>query len=72
MFSNVEVLFNLNKNILDQLKSRSLFLSLLYLSFLLYPFYRLDNWSSTQKMGDVFRQFAPYLKMYTAYGQVFQ
>jgi len=33
---------------------------------------RLKDWGPHQKIGDIFVQFAPFLKMYTAYGQGYQ
>ena len=55
IFSNVEILYNLNQNILAQLEKR------------------IEGWSSEETLiGDIFQQFAPYLKMYTQYGLEYQ
>ncbi|KAF2074349.1 hypothetical protein CYY_004325 [Polysphondylium violaceum] len=47
--SNLEVIINYNKNLLEKIKPK------------------VDNWSYSQTIGDVFEQFTLYLKVYTQY-----
>ncbi|EGC28800.1 hypothetical protein DICPUDRAFT_51654 [Dictyostelium purpureum] len=49
LISNLEVIINYNKNLLDIIKPK------------------VDNWSHSQTIGDVFEQFTLYLKVYTQY-----
>jgi len=54
IFSNVEVIQNLNSNLLDQIQER------------------VTDWNNeTSLIGDLFVQWAPYLKMYKEYGSNF-
>ena len=49
IFSNIELICNVNKELLQQLEQR------------------VDTWSSTQLVGDVFLKMGPYLKTYSQY-----
>ncbi len=54
MFSNVEQLLPINRELLRQIEER------------------VRSWNDTQRIGDVFKQMAPFLKMYNAYGNNYE
>ncbi|KAM9964419.1 hypothetical protein ACTFIW_004182 [Dictyostelium discoideum] len=49
LISNLEVIINYNKNLLQNIKPK------------------VENWSHSQTIGDIFEQFTLYLKVYTQY-----
>jgi hypothetical protein len=77
IFGNVEVILNVNRELLSDIRARSLRLSSsLPLAVLSHCFlsasriqccFRVEGWHTGQLLGDVFVRFAPFLKVYVDY-----